>query len=164
MSNDQKHPIVLAHGIARFDVLLELLRKKLKLPETRFGDQFQYFKGIKTHLEAHGFKVFHPNQDFAGSVELRAEQLKARVNEAIAETGSERVHIIAHSMGGLDARHMIVDKGMAERVASVYNDWNASHRYDSGRSRHQSRGSVANGPTPAGYKCGWIRRLERQRV
>ncbi len=119
MSNDQRHPIVLAHGIARFDVLLELLRKKLKLPETKFGDQFQYFKGIRTHLEAHGFKVFHPNQDFAGSVDLRAEQLKARVNDALAETGSEKVHIIAHSMGGLDARHMIVDKGMAERVASV---------------------------------------------
>lgn len=119
MSNDQKRPIVLAHGIARFDILLEILRKKLSLPETQLGDQFQYFKGITTHLEAQGFTVFHPNQDFAGPVDLRAEQLKARVNEATSKTGADKVHIIAHSMGGLDARHMIVDKGMAEKVASL---------------------------------------------
>jgi triacylglycerol lipase len=112
-------PIVLAHGIARFDILLVILRNKLQLPETDLGDLFQYFKGIKTHLEAAGFEVFHPNQDFAGPVDLRAGQLRARVTEVLENTGAEKVHIIAHSMGGLDARHMIVDKGMAERVASL---------------------------------------------
>ena len=112
-------PIVLAHGIARFDILLEILRGKLKLPETDLGDLFQYFKGIKTHLEANGFRVFHPNQEFAGSVDLRASQLKARIEEILSATGAEKVHIIAHSMGGLDARHMIVDKGMADKVASL---------------------------------------------
>jgi triacylglycerol lipase len=119
MPANQRFPIVLAHGIARFDILLEILRSKLKLPETDLGDLFQYFKGIRSHLEAHGFEVFHPNQDFAGAVDLRAGQLRARVNEIIALTGAEKVHIIGHSMGGLDARHMIVDKGMAERVASL---------------------------------------------
>ena len=115
----QKFPIVLAHGIARFDILLEILRGKLQLPETGLGDLFQYFKGIKTMLESDGFVVFHPNQDFSGPVELRAEQLRDRVNEIISQTGAEKVHIIAHSMGGLDARHMIVDKGMTDRVASL---------------------------------------------
>jgi triacylglycerol lipase len=115
----QRLPIVLAHGIARFDILLELLRTKLQFPETEFGDQFQYFKLIRTHLESHGFRVFHPNQDFAGPVDLRAEQLRSRVNEVLASTGAEKVNIIAHSMGGLDARHMIVDKGMADKVANL---------------------------------------------
>jgi triacylglycerol lipase len=119
MANHQTLPIVLAHGIARFDILLEILRKKANLPETKLDDRFQYFKGIKTHLEAHGFTVFHPNQDFAGPVDLRAEQLRARVNEALAITGAEKVHLIGHSMGGLDARHMIVDKGMADQVAGL---------------------------------------------
>jgi len=112
-------PIVLAHGIARFDILLEILKTKANLPDTQLNDRFHYFKGIKPHLEAHGFKVFHPNQDFAGSVELRSEQLKDRINEVIAATGAAKVHIIGHSMGGLDARHMIADKGMADRVASL---------------------------------------------
>jgi len=119
MSTNHKYPIVLAHGIARFDILLEILKAKLQLTETSLGDLFQYFRGIKNHLESHGFRVFAPNQDFSGPVELRSEQLQARINEIIATTGAEKVHIIAHSMGGLDARHMIVDKGMAERVASL---------------------------------------------
>ena len=115
----QRLPIVLAHGIARFDILLELLRTRLRIPETELGDRFQYFKSIKTHLEAHGFQVFHPNQDFAGSVDVRAEQLRTRVNEVLASTGAQKCNIIAHSMGGLDARHMIVDKGMADKVANL---------------------------------------------
>ncbi len=93
-------PIVLAHGIARFDILAEILRSKLEIPETIPGDQTQYFKGIKSHLEAHGFTVSHPNQSFAGSVDLRAEQLRDRINEIISSSSSAKVHIIAHSMGG----------------------------------------------------------------
>ncbi len=116
---DKRIPIVLAHGIARFDILHELLKEKLSLPENELEDKFEYFKGIKSHLEADGFKVFHTNQEFAGSVALRAEQLKARINEVIAQEGVDRVHVITHSMGGLDARHMIVDLGMADRVQSL---------------------------------------------
>lgn len=119
MSNGQRLPIVLAHGIARFDILAETLRTTLRLPDDEFSDRFQYFKGIKTLLEANGFKVFHPNEDFAGPVDLRAEQLRDRVNEIMASEGVSKVHVIAHSMGGLDTRHMIVDKGMAEHVASL---------------------------------------------
>ena len=115
----QRLPIVLAHGIARFDILLQLLRDRFHFPETELGDRFQYFKGIKSHLESHGFQVFHPNEEFAGPVDRRAEQLRDRVNEILAGTGAEKVHIIAHSMGGLDARHMIVDKGMADKVATL---------------------------------------------
>src|SRR6185369_15695641 len=61
----------------------------------------------------------HPNQSFSGSVDLRAQQLRDRVNTVISTTGSPKVHIIGHSMGGLDARHMIVDKDMADRVATL---------------------------------------------
>lgn len=113
-------PIVLAHGIARFDILIEILREKLQLPDDQLTDQFQYFKGIKEHLEAHGFTVFHPNQPFAGSVELRAAKLLERVNAVLqGPPETPKVHIIAHSMGGLDARHMIVDHDMADRVATL---------------------------------------------
>ena len=50
MPNQPKLPIVLAHGIARFDVLLEILKQKLKIPDTELGEHFHYFKGIKPHL------------------------------------------------------------------------------------------------------------------
>jgi triacylglycerol lipase len=111
-------PIVLVHGIARFDILAVILRKKLHIPDAA-GEGLQYFKGIKSHLENHGFSVSHPNQSFSGSVDLRASQLRDHINEVLSNTGAEKVHIIGHSMGGLDARHMIVDKGMAQRVASL---------------------------------------------
>jgi len=111
-------PIVLVHGIARFDILFVVLRKRLHLPDTAV-DGIQYFKGIKTELENHGFTVFHPNQSFSGSVDLRADQLRDHVNEILSRTGAAKVHLIGHSMGGLDSRHMIVDKGMADRVASL---------------------------------------------
>src|SRR5260221_9170877 len=116
MPVDQRNPIVLVHGIARFDILHELLKEKLSLPENELEDRFEYFKGIKTHLESHGFRVFHTNQDFAGPVALRAEQLKIRINEIITTEGADRVHLISHSMGALDARHMIVDLGIADKV------------------------------------------------
>lgn len=112
-------PIILVHGIARFDILLELHRERFNLDDG-FLDEIHYFKGIKTYLESHGFDpVFHSNQDFAGSVEVRSEQLKNRVEEILSATGARKAHVIAHSMGGLDARHMIVDKNMADKVASL---------------------------------------------
>ncbi|HEY0405798.1 MAG TPA: alpha/beta fold hydrolase [Pyrinomonadaceae bacterium] len=121
MTTNQKLPIVLAHGIARFDILRENLKSKFHIPDNEVDERLQYFKGIKSHLETppHEFNVFRTNQDFAGSVELRAEQLRDRINEITTSTGASKVHIIAHSMGGLDARHMIVDKGMADKVASL---------------------------------------------
>ena len=113
-------PIVLAHGIARFDVLREKLDERLGLPDNALEDEFQYFKNIRTYLGKNGFpSVLNTNVNFAGSVKLRAEQLKNRVDEIIAEAGAGKVHIIAHSMGGLDARRMIVDLDMAEKVASL---------------------------------------------
>lgn len=119
MCADKSIPIVLVHGIARFDILHELLKEKLSLPENELEDQFEYFKGIKSHLESDGFKVFHTNQDFAGAVDLRAQQLKSRIEEILAAQGVDRVHLITHSMGALDARRMIVDLGMADRIQSL---------------------------------------------
>jgi triacylglycerol lipase len=112
-------PILLVHGIARFDILAVIIREKLNLPNNGHSDQFDYFNGIKSLLDENGFTVSAPNLPFAGSIDLRAEGLRNHVNEVLQRTGSQKVHIIAHSMGGLDARHMIVDKGMADRVATL---------------------------------------------
>src|SRR2546425_11506707 len=116
-------PIVLAAGIARFDFLQQYLIKQLGLlglvdPDT-VADPTDYFKGICSHLTGAGFKVFPSEVDFAGDVDGRAADLKVSVEHALKETGQPRAHIIAHSMGGLDARHMIVNFGMAVKVASL---------------------------------------------
>jgi len=99
-------PIVLAHGIAPFDEVI-----------ARFGAN-AYFKFIPEHLRPR-FEVHEPRVDFAGSVVDRSRELKQEIERNALAGGADKVHIIAHSMGGLDARHMIVDEGMADRVASL---------------------------------------------
>jgi len=111
-------PIVLAHGIARFDILREKIDERLNLALTQLDDELQYFRNVRTYLAANGFhNVVSSNVDFAGSVEQRADELKQQINHFLPD--AEKIHIIAHSMGGLDARLMIAEKGMAERVASL---------------------------------------------
>ena len=100
-------PILLAHGIAPYDRIFANL------------GIHGYFKGLPEHLEKHGFTVERAQVDFAGSVSLRAEQLADQASGLLVRTGADKAHIIAHSMGGLDARHMLVDFGMADRVASL---------------------------------------------
>ena len=113
-------PIILAHGIARFDILREILIKKLSISEGDVDDRFHYFKGIKSYLEKNGFEVHHTNVAFAGPVDLRARQMSDQISQILDGRASCKVHIIGHSMGGLDARHMIVDiEGMADKVASL---------------------------------------------
>lgn len=92
----------------------------LKPTGITFADSRHYFKGIKSHLEQHGHLVRHSKVSFAAGVETRAAELSEQVKAILAETGSEQAHLIAHSMGGLDARHMIIEAdGMAGRIKTL---------------------------------------------
>lgn len=55
-------------------------------------------------LEAQGFRVFTIDQPLYAPIDVMADRLAARINEAIARTGENQVTLIAHSMGGLIAR------------------------------------------------------------
>ena len=120
MSATQTFPILLAHGIARFDILRETLIQTIHLDEDKIDDNFQYFRGIRDFLIAHHFHVHHASVGFADSVDKRADKLSQDVDQVLQAEQAAKVHIIAHSMGGLDARHMIIGiDGMAEKVASL---------------------------------------------
>jgi len=117
-----RYPIVLAHGIARPDFLIDSVVRSLNLSLYDFGlisDRFHYFRGIASYLRKNGFCVYHSNVSFAADVETRAGDLKREILRILEEVKSEKVHIIAHSMGGLDARYMIVFEKMASHVASL---------------------------------------------
>ncbi len=116
------YPIVLAHGIARFDFLRNFFSNgfdALGLNLDARSDALHYFKGIASHLRAKGFDVHHSSVSFAAGVDHRAQDLRDEVDSVLKLSGKDKVHIIGHSMGGLDARHMIVDHGMADKVASL---------------------------------------------
>lgn len=116
------YPIVLAHGVCRFDALLNdaLDLDNNDDPEL---DNLHYFKGIRTMLKDKGYVVYHSNVAWAAGVEKRADDLKENLLKILKETRAEKVNIIAHSMGGLDARHMMFndrnDGEIHQRVASL---------------------------------------------
>lgn len=115
-------PIVLAHGIAPFDKIYQTFAKGLRYFLGSIGfdsNRFDYFKGIASYLRRQGFIVHAPRVEFAGSVDQRSKELAAAVGRITDGTGSLKVHIIAHSMGGLDARHMIVNESMQDSVATL---------------------------------------------
>jgi triacylglycerol lipase len=115
-------PIVLAHGIARFDVLGKTF-SQWDNSEDPSLDSLHYFKGIRTMLRQNGFDAWHSSVSWAGSLQDRAEQLRGNVLNVLSRTNQKKVNIIAHSMGGLDARRMLfTDRNQGrihERVAAL---------------------------------------------
>ena len=90
-----QNPIVLAHGLMGFDTL-QLAGSILP--------GVQYWRGIVAALRANGVDVITASVPPSASIEERALKL----SEDIAKRADGRsVNIIAHSMGGLDARYMI---------------------------------------------------------
>ncbi len=98
-----RHPIVLAHGWLGFD--------RIGLPE--FGHD--YFRGVPWRLRALGHAVHVARVSPVASIRVRAGQLARQIEEL----GAKRVNIIAHSMGGLDARLAIARMGLGPQVASL---------------------------------------------
>jgi triacylglycerol lipase len=100
-----RSPIVLVHGLFGFD--------RIGLGNLTL---VSYFPGIPQALEAAGNRVLVPGLSPTGAVADRAAQLKTFLDQKIP---NEPVHLIAHSMGGLDARYLISRLGMARRVLSL---------------------------------------------
>lgn len=76
------------------------------------------FVGVPSHLQQHGYDVIAPRTAAFQSVDVRANQLKTLIETAYPDPAT-KVNLVAHSMGGLDCRYMIVHLGMAPRVASL---------------------------------------------
>jgi triacylglycerol lipase len=77
---------------------------------------------VKSALEGQGARVFLGSQDAWGCIEANAAQLAEKIDSILVEAGVEKVNIIAHSKGGLDARYLAssYDGGAyARRIASI---------------------------------------------
>lgn len=105
-----RYPILLVHGIA-----------------LKSGRIVHAFGQIGNRLRAAGHAVFEADIDGFGAIETNAAQLKENMLRIIEETGAEKVNLICHSKGGLDAKYMILRLGMEEKVAS-YTSLSTPHR------------------------------------
>jgi len=98
-------PIVLAHGLGGF---------------TRLGvgrlTLTTYFRGLPEALHAAGNRVLLARVPPIAGVEKRAERLGEQIVQAF---GEHPVHLIAHSLGGLDARRLLADPHWQDRVLSL---------------------------------------------
>ncbi len=120
--DDMPFPIVLAHGLCRFDVLWNTAPRVDNTDDAAL-DELHYFRGVRTMLRRRGHRVYHSRVAFAASVEARAEQLATNLQRVLDEARAPQVNVIAHGTGGLDARHMLFNdrtRGrLHERVASL---------------------------------------------
>lgn len=98
-----RYPIVLCHGLMGFDTI-----------GVKGFVVAKYFRGIKEDLESVGCKVYVTRVSKSADVSVRARELK----DQVAKYGT-RVNIIAHSMGGLDARYLVSRLDGHKYVASI---------------------------------------------
>lgn len=99
----RNHPIVLVHGLLGFDSI-------------GVGSLSQdYFRGVPARLGELGVEVHVPRLPPLGGIAVRA----AALAEQVRRIETDRVVIVAHSMGGLDARYAIAELGLHERVAAL---------------------------------------------
>ena len=86
--------LVLVHGILGF-------RQKLGV---------EYFRGVAEHFRAQGVAVLVPELDPTRGIEFRGNQLGDQINNSFNSgllDPTQKTHIVAHSMGGLDSRYLL---------------------------------------------------------
>lgn len=98
-------PLVLVHGFLGFD-------------ELRLGSWTvaRYFSNLPQGLRVAGNRVLVVRISPTRGVADRAAELRSLIDR---EFPRERVHLLSHSMGGLDSRYLISRLDMAPRVYSL---------------------------------------------
>jgi triacylglycerol lipase len=98
-----RYPVVLMHG---FGMLAGLRRGG-------------HFRDTAESLRLRGVRAYAPNVAPYNTVEARGSMWIRRIEHVLAETRSSKVNLIAHSMGGLDARWIIAHRGLGDRVGAL---------------------------------------------
>lgn len=98
-------PIVLAHGLFGFS--------RIGLGPLTLTT---YFRGIPDALRAAGNRVLVTRVHPIAGVDFRSQRLGYRIQTAFPD---QPVHIIGHSLGGLDARALAADPAWRRRILSL---------------------------------------------
>src|SRR5690606_23385320 len=98
-----RHPVVLMHG---FGVLAGLRRGG-------------HMSMAASYLRKRGVRAYAPNVAPYNTIAVRSEMWLRRLELVMEECRTDRVNLVAHSMGGLDARHMISNHGLGDTVGSL---------------------------------------------
>jgi len=77
------------------------------------------FYKVEAALVADGHTVYVAEVPAFGSVEDRAASLAVQIDDVLAQTRAPKIHLIAHSMGGMDSRYVISSLGYGDRIATL---------------------------------------------
>jgi triacylglycerol lipase len=99
-----KYPVLLIHGAGFRDKTLGFIN---------------YWGRIPKYLSENGIAVYYAGTDAWGSIESNAEIIKNKITDILRKDKVERVNIIAHSRGGLEARYLVSTLNMNHSVASL---------------------------------------------
>jgi triacylglycerol lipase len=86
--------IILVHGILGFSSI----------------GKIDYFRGVADHFREKGLLTLAPQLDPTQGIAFRGDQLQDQIQAAFTSRTldpTQKTHIIAHSMGGLDSRYML---------------------------------------------------------
>lgn len=97
------YPVLLLHGLA--------YRDGMRSAES--------WGRIPDRLEAAGCTLYLDNMEAWNPIDENAGKLCEVVAAILADTGADKVNIIGHSKGGLEARYALSRLGLSERVASL---------------------------------------------
>ena len=98
-----RYPVVLMHGFG----MLAALRRNGHMHDHAI------------YLRKRGILAYAPNVPPYNPVPVRASIWKKRIEHVLKETSAPKVNIVAHSMGGLDARYLISTLGFHDHIASL---------------------------------------------
>lgn len=97
-----KYPVLMLHGVGFRDL-----------------KYVNYWGRIPRILRKNGASVYYGNQEAFATIENNSKDIQERIREICTVEHCDKVNIIAHSKGGLDARHAISKGNMGAYVASL---------------------------------------------
>lgn len=97
-----KYPIILLHGIGFRDL-----------------QYFNYWGRIPKELARNGAAIYYGHQEAWGTIEANAQTIRQTIEQVLLENHCDKVNLIAHSKGGLDARYLISGLYMEDKIASL---------------------------------------------
>ena len=100
-----QYPIIIHHGVLPFFTLHKFAR----------------------YLRQKGFTAYSTQVSSANMPAFRAKELASQIDIVMKSLGADKVNIIAHSLGGLDARYLISSLGYQDKVASL-TTYSSPHR------------------------------------
>lgn len=89
-----QYPIILQHGMMGF---------------RNIGPILEYYNRIPGHLRSLAYEVFLTQTEPSDASSVRSQTLARQIRCILRITGHDKVHLVGHSQGGIDARRIASD-------------------------------------------------------